>query len=373
MLAACGGGSSGDGSAGAGNASGTASVADVAPVGSAGRPGGAAPAQSVDQAAAPDATQARFNRPMGLAMDAAGNMYVADSANFTVRRIARGGAVTTLAGMPGVRGSSDGSGAAARFSLLTGIAVDGGGNVYVADDSAIRRITPDGSVTTLAGAVGVMGDADGTGGAARFNRPWGIAAAPDGTIYVADSGNYLIRAVAPDGTVSTYAGTRGMRGRADGSRASATFLGPQGIARDRSGNVYVTDWFGPPAPNIPEGSTLVRRIGADGSVSTMAGNIAGETGPAVFRDTFAIAADGGGNLYLASARDVHRVDKAGAVSTMISGSPAFQSLEGIALDNGGNLYVADTPAHAVSRVAPDGVISVYAGTPGEGGSADTAR
>ncbi|GIZ52313.1 hypothetical protein [Noviherbaspirillum aridicola] len=319
----------------------------------------------------PVTQQALFNQPVGLAMDGAGNLYVADSANFTIRKVAANGTVLTLAGSPGISGSSDGSGSAARFSLLTGIAVDGSGNVYVADNSAIRKITPAGNVTTLAGAAGVIGYADGAGAAARFNRPWGVAVAADGTVFVADSGNYVVRAIGTDGTVSTHAGTQGMRGRADGSRATATFLNPQGIALDTAGNLYVTDWYGPPAPNLPEGSTLVRKIAADGAVSTVAGTLGGETGPAAFRDTFAIATDGAGNVYLAAARSVHRVSAVGTISPVVAASPAFQSLEGIALDGSGNVYVADRSSHAVSRVTPSGDVSVYAGKPGVSGSADT--
>ena len=307
---------------------------------------------------------------MGIARDSSGNLYVADSANHTVRRISSTGVVTTLAGLAGTGGSNDGSGAAARFSALRGIAVDGAGNVYVVDNSAIRKISTAGIVTTLAGASGVLGDADGAGAAARFRRPWGIAVDASGNVFVADTENSLVRRISPSGEVGTLAGTRGMRGRADGSTASATFLGPVGIAIDTTGNLYLTDWFGPPAPNIPEGSTFIRRIGTDGAVSTMAGTMNGENGPGAFMDTFAITADGSGNVFVAAVSSVKRVSATGTITTVAGPTTQFQSLIGMAIDGAGNLYVTDMSNHTVSRVAPSGEIILVAGKPGEPGSAN---
>lgn len=317
-----------------------------------------------------DATNARFNQPLGIAVDSGGNLYVADALNNTIRKIAPSGVVTTLAGSPGVSGNADGIGAAARFSFLKGIAVDSAGNVYAVDNSAIRKITPAGVVTTLAGASGVLGDADGAGATARFSRPWGIAVDAAGNLYVADTGNFLVRKITPAGVVSTHAGTRGMRGTANGSAASATFLGPMGIAIDTGGNLYLTDWFGPPAPNIPEGSTFIRRIAADGGVTTMAGNFNGETGPAAFSDTFALAADGAGNVYVAALRSVRKVSPTGTISILAGPSDQFQVLDGIAIDGSGTLFVTDESNHTISRVTQAGTITLVAGKPGESGSTD---
>jgi hypothetical protein len=317
-----------------------------------------------------NATDARFNRPIGLARDAAGNMYVADSGNYTIRKISPAGNVSTLAGSAGSSGTADGTGSAARFSFLKGLSVDGAGNIYVVDGNAVRRISPTGAVTTLAGVVNAAGSANGTGAAARFSQPWGIAVDPSGVAYVADTENYVVRRVAADGTVSTYAGTPGSRGTVNGSTASATFLGPKGIARDASGNLYVTDWFGPPAPMTSETSTFIRRIGSDGVVSTMAGNFGGETGPAQFRDTFAITADNAGNAYVSAFNRVQRISAAGAVSTVAGPIIGYQSLEGITIDAEGNLYVADTPSHAISRVTQAGAVTVVAGKQNEAGSTD---
>lgn len=318
---------------------------------------------------AADTTQARFNQPMGIARDSSGNLYVADSGNHTIRKIFATGGVTTLAGAAGSSGSNDGAGPAARFSALKGITVDGSGNVYAVDNSAIRKISPAGLVTTLAGIAGELGDADGAGSAARFRHPWGITVDAAGNLYVADTENFLVRRITSAGAVTTFAGTRGMRGRADGSTASATFLGPMGVAIDAGGNLYLTDWFGPPAPNIPEGSTFVRRIGASGTVSTMAGTMNGETGPGALMDTFAVTADGSGNVFVAAMGSLRRISSSGVI-TAVASSDAFQALNGIAIDSAGNLYVADVSSHTVNRVTQGGEVTLVAGKTNEPGSAN---
>ena len=173
-------------------------------------------------------SNARFNDPSGVAVDSAGNVYVADSYNDTIRKVTPADVVTTLAGLAGNAGSADGTGSAARFDDPTGVAVDSAGNVYVADDcnSTIRKVTPVGAsweVTTLAGLAGSSGSADGTNSAARFNDPYCVAVDTNGNVYVADYANDTIRKVTPVGTnwvVTTLAGLAGnfwQRGR-DGER-----------------------------------------------------------------------------------------------------------------------------------------------------------
>lgn len=384
VLAACGGGGgSSTPTAGTGDSSGSGTATTGIPTPSgmdSGQPpsavGGVSTPPPGNNAGAPqqpvtaDATQARFNQPFGIARDSTGNLYVADAGNYTIRKITPSGTVVTLAGSAGASGSADGGGASARFGFLKGLTVDAVGNLYVVDGNAIRRITANGVVTTIAGVPGIQGDTDGPGAVARFTQPWGITADSTGNLYVADTGNLLIRKITPAGDVSTHAGTRGMRGTANGSTGTATFLGPRGIARDPANNLYLTDWLGPPAPMIPEGSTFVRRVGTDGTVSTMAGSFGGEAGGPVFRDTFAIAADAGGNAYVAAMSSVRRVSSSGAITTMAGPVAQFQSLLGAAIDSDGNLYVADNSAHTINRIAPDGTVTLIAGQPGQAGSID---
>ena len=170
-------------------------------------------------------TAAKFNRPTGLA-SGYGGLYVADTYNHKIRKITLAGVVTTLAGV---------------FKFPTGVAVDSSGNVYVGDtgNHKIRKITPQGVVTTLAGST--QGYADGTGTAARFYNPDGVAVDSSGNVYVGDTGNNIIRKITPAGVVSTLAGD-GTRGYADGTGTAAKFNRPAGVAVDSSGNVYVADF-----------------------------------------------------------------------------------------------------------------------------------
>lgn len=184
-------------------------------------------------------TAAGFNKPGGIAVDSSGNVYVADSNNHRIRKIDRTGEVSTLAGS-GTKGFADGHGTAAKFNRPMGVAVDRAGNVYVADTSnhRIRKIESTGRVSTLAGTE--YGYADGSGTSAKFNSPWDIAVDSSGNLYVADAYNHMIRKIDHTGEVSTLAGD-GTKGFADGPGISAKFDYPYGITVDRAGNIYVAD------------------------------------------------------------------------------------------------------------------------------------
>jgi len=232
---------------------------------------------------------ARFNGNGGLALDAAGNLFVADWDNFLVRRVTAAGVVTTLAGSPGSAGSTDGTGAAARFVNPNGLAIDTAGNVYAADwgNATIRRITPAGVVTTLAGTPGSPGSADGTGAAARFSQPTGVAVDSAGNVYVADQGNNTIRRITQAGVVTTLAGLAGSSGSTDGTGSAARFTSPSVLSISPTGDLFVIAGV--------NGET-VRKITAAGVVTTVVG-VAGQASAVVL----------GANPRLRNGRAVHAI------------------------------------------------------------------
>ena len=257
-----------------------------------------------------------FWRPYGVAVDGTGNVYAADAFNNTIVQVTPAGVVTTLAGLAGQSGSANGTGSAARFGFCTGVAVDSTGNVYVADtdNSTIRRITPAGGVTTLAGLAGSPGSADGTGSAARFSTPGGVAVGSTGNIYVADTHNCTIRRITPAGVVTTLAGSAGNGGSANGTGSEAQFYLPEGLAVDSAGNVYVAD----------TDSFTVRRLTPAGVVTTLAGlagisgSVDGTGSTARFHFPYGVAVDGAGNVYVADTWN-NRISK--GVPLTASGAP----------------------------------------------------
>jgi sugar lactone lactonase YvrE len=243
---------------------------------------------------------ARFNNPRGVAVDTAGNVYVADTFNHTIRKITSKGRVTTLAGTAGQIGSADGKGSAARFSNPYGVAVDQAGNVYVADfgNDTIRKVTAAGEVTTLAGSPGQFGSTDGTGSAARFFQPSSVAVDHAGNVFVADSENYTIRKITPAGVVTTLAGNPGRPDYRDAMGSAARLGFPRAVAVDQDGNVYVAS---------SSGYSMIRKVTPAGAVTTLAGG-AGQTGGAEgtgsaarFNNPVGVAVDNAGNVYVADA------------------------------------------------------------------------
>jgi len=189
-------------------------------------------------------TAATFNAPISVAVDAAGNLYVLEYGGGVVRKIDPALNVTTLAGSS-PRGFADGTGPAAKFGRGYNIAIDASGNLYVADSEnhRIRKITPAGVVTTLAGT-GTPGATDGPGNSATFSNPRGVTVDADGNVYVADFGNSLLRRITPAGVVSTLAGQEGTPGSQDGIGKAAMFNKPQGLTINAAGTLYVADTYG---------------------------------------------------------------------------------------------------------------------------------
>ncbi|GHU62354.1 hypothetical protein FACS189445_5290 [Spirochaetia bacterium] len=285
---------------------------------------------------------AQFDEPRGVAVDSVGNVYVADYDNNRIRKITPEGVVTTLAG--GTKGYADGTGAAAKFNEPTALAVDSAGNVYVTDNgnSRIRKITSEGVVTTFAGST--EGYADGTGTAAKFHWPNGVALDRAGNVYVGDSGNHRIRKITPEGAVTTFAGST--EGYADGTGAAAKFYQLTGVALDSVGNFYVAD----------SRNSRIRKITSEGVVTTLAGSTEGYadgTGAAAkFAFPNGVVVDGTGNVYVAD-WDNHRIRKItpeGVVTTLAGEFNEFNHPRGVALDSAGNVYVVDQGNHRIYKI-----------------------
>ncbi len=328
---------------------------------------------SVQVASGSSPLAARFCRPQGLAFDASDTLWIADSGNSTIRTITRGGLVSTVAGLAGYGAYADGLGASARFNSPVGIVVDAAGRVLVGDagNDAVRQVASDGTVTTLAGRPGNLANGvpvDGTGAGASFWSPYGVAVAASGDAFVADYGVCTIRKVTPGGVATTFAGAWGVTGSADGTGTAATFRCPTGLAIPASGDLYVTDMANHTIRKVtPDGvvTTFAGTAGVPGSAD-------GQGAAARFSSPFALAADSQGNLLVVDQGNlkIRKITPAGVVSTFAgsgawggangaAGEASFYNPAGIAVDSADEVYVAD--GASIRRITPAGVVSLFAG------------
>ncbi len=293
-----------------------------------------------------------FRNATGVAFDPDGNPYVADQADDVIYSVAPNGRVSPVAGTKGILGGIDGSGSAARFSLLRGMAFDPTGFIfYMTDGYRIRMLSLHGPVWTLAGSFRNPGGIDGPVRQARFKTPAGIAIDKAGNLYVADL--YTIRKITPGGVVSTLAGLDGHAGRADGAGSAARFSDQEkGLAVDGDGNVFVADGM----------NHRVRKISPAGAVTTL---------PAPFVRPIGVAVDKAGNLFVSDSGNhtLTKIAPNGAVvlvagqagvpgnSDGIGAAARFNRPKTLAIDPAGTIWVADLGNQALRRVTPSGTVT----------------
>jgi len=339
------------------------------------------------------ATEASLYFPNGVAVDAVGNAYIADTFNNRIRKVTPAGIISTVAGNGSFRFSGDGGPAtSASFRLPGGVAVDTAGNLFVADkdNHRVRRITQTRTINTVAGdGTAVFSGDGGPGTSASLRFPNGVAVDLTGNIYIADAQNRRVRKVSTAGTISTVAGNGGSDFSGDGGPATgAGIFVPDGVALDAAGNLYIAD----------RENNRIRKVTPTGTISTVAGNgvrgFSGDGGSATataLNYPTGVAVDAAGNLFIADHQNnrIRKVTSAGTMTTFAgNGTSGFSgdggqatsaslSPNGVTVDAAGNLYIADTSHQRIRKVTPAGIISTVAGNgslgfAGDGGLATSA-
>lgn len=306
-------------------------------------------------------TAAGFNYPTVVVMDHFNNLIVVDRSNHKIRKITPDGTVTTIAGA-GAIGALDGPGLTATFRYPDGAVVDSQGNVFISDQSnhKIRKLATDGLVSTFAGS-GVAGFLDGTGTTAKFYYPAGMAIDANDNLYVADYSNHRIRKITPGGVVTTYAGLA-FAGATDGNISVAQFNGPTGVGVDASGNVFIADY----------GNHKIRKISTLGDVSTVAGTgiagaVDGSSTTASFYHPAIVAVDAHNNLFITDEGNnkIRKINAVGEVTTFagtgnagavdgIASTATFNGPTGVCVENSGTVCVADYANHKIRKITTYG-------------------
>ncbi|MVM31458.1 hypothetical protein GO755_15540 [Spirosoma sp. HMF4905] len=332
------------------------------------------------------ATSASLNTPSGIAVDGAGNLFIADALNHRIRKVAIDGTITTVAGK-GTQAFSGDNGPATDAELASpaGVVIDGTGNLFIADlaNHRIRKVATDGTITTVAGSTqGFSGDT-GPATSANLNNPAGVAVDGTGNLFIADKNNNRIRKVATDGTITTVAGNGATDFSGDnGPAINASLASPSGVAVDGTGTIFIAD----------QTNNRIRKIALTGIITTVAGNgsfgFSGDTGPATsaaLAGPTGVAVDGAGNLFIADPNNnrIRKVATDGTITTVAgTGSAGFSgdngpatsaklnNPTGVAVDATGNLFIADRDNNRIRKVATDGTITTVAGTGSAGSSGD---
>lgn len=304
-----------------------------------------------------------LNGPTGVTVDTNGNLYIADAFNHVVRKVTPSGVASVLAGQPGTPGRVDANGGAARFNVPSALAVDTAGTVYVADQGncLIRKIAPNGDVSTLAGSFPVCSPGlNGTGTAASFMFPTGVALDIFGNVFVTENDAHDIRMIRPTGEVSTLAGSASVQGGADGFGSVASFFLPAAIAIDTAGNLYVAD------------QTVVRFVTSNGEATHIAGldsvggSADGAGSGARFHQPQGIAVNAAGHIFVVDTQNftIREITNGDVVSTIAGAvnsggatdgpclSARFNRPQGAAFDAAGNLYIADTDNNSIRKITP---------------------
>ena len=325
------------------------------------------------------ATSVKLSGPSGLAIDDAGNLYIADTKNHRILKVTTGGMISTVAGT-GRRSAWDwrqggfsgdgGPAISGELNQPSGLAVDGAGNLYIADsgNNRIRKVTPTGMISTIAGTGkgGFSGDR-GPATSAKLNKPFGVAIDSAGSLYIADTYNLRIRKVSPIGVISTVAGIGKGGFNGDGGQATSAKLTPFAVAVDGAGNLYVADFF----------NCLVRKVNPAGVINTVAGNgtygFSGDGGPATLAqlsNPTGVSVDKLGNVYIMDQNNhwIRKVNPEGRISSVVyrNETPIGQWADplliawtsGITMDGEGNLYFTSDAGNSIQNLSrPQGGIA----------------